>query len=62
MELKKENNQVILCGRGKCCPTLKEESSELISITDDDGNSITIKKEQAALIPKALKLLEDDKR
>jgi hypothetical protein len=62
MELKKENNSVVLCGRGKCCPTLKEESGDLISITDDNGNSITIKKEQAALIPKALKLLEDDKR
>ncbi len=62
MTLKKENNQVVLCGRGKCCPILKEKSNEEIIITDDYGGSITIKKEQAALIPDALKLFPEGKR
>lgn len=44
------NGSVTLCARKICCPTMEKIDNEHVKITDDNGNSIIIKKEQAALI------------
>ena len=52
------NNKVIkLCCGGKGCPTIQKKNKDLIVITDDDGNQITLKLDEAKLINKALKEL-----
>lgn len=59
MELKKNNNEVVLCcGRAKC-PVLKDLDVDHVSISDDYGNTIKIRKDQASLITKALDILND---
>jgi|SaaInlStandDraft_2_1057019.scaffolds.fasta_scaffold125701_2 hypothetical protein len=55
--LKKQGNDVILCCNGVKCPVVRDVGNEKIQIKDDDGNKIVITKEQANLIPDALKQL-----
>ena len=42
-----------LCCGGKGCPTIQKKNDDII-ITDDSGNQITIKIDEAKLIHKAL--------
>ena len=56
--LKIENNRVLLCGKKNCCPSIENEKDNFIKITDDEGNTVRISKEQAALIPDGIKTLE----
>lgn len=44
------NGSITLCARKTCCPTMEKIDNDHVKITDDNGNSIIIKKEQAALI------------
>ena len=44
------NGTITLCARKTCCPTMERINDEMVKITDDNGNAITIRKEQAALI------------
>lgn len=46
-----------LCCGGKGCPTIKSAENNQVVITDDYGNEIKIKKEEAELIHEALKQL-----
>ena len=55
--LRKKGNDVILCCNGVKCPVVRDVGNEKIQIKDDDGNKIVITKEQANLIPDALKQL-----
>lgn len=52
------NGSVILCARKTCCPVMEEVDEYRVRITDDNGNSIIVNKEQAALIGDGLKVLE----
>lgn len=55
------NGTVTMCGRKTCCPTMEEIDSEHVKITDDEGNSIIIRKEQAKLCTDAVKMLDEKK-
>lgn len=51
------NGSITLCAKRTCCPVMEEVDKDNIKITDDCGNFIIIKKEQAALIKDGLELL-----
>ena len=51
-------DSVLLCCGGKKCPEVYNRGNDKIQIRDDDGFVITLSKEQAQLIPKALEVLE----
>lgn len=53
------NGSVTLCARKTCCPVIEKINNEMIRITDDNGNSIIIEKEQARLINDALDLMDN---
>ena len=55
---------VRLCckGKGLGCPVISEEDdSEYITITDDFGNKIKIRKEEARLVSDAVKVIDEKK-
>lgn len=56
--LKRNGDNIVLCGRGKCCPEIKKIDEETYEITDDDGNKVRIKKDNLSLIPDAVNVLE----
>ena len=55
--MKVRNNTVVLCCGSKKCPELKIVDNQVV-IKDDDGKTIKISKEQATLIPEAIKALD----
>jgi hypothetical protein len=55
------DNTVKLCCNGKGCPTVTDLGNGLVEIVDDDGNKITVKKEEAALISDGVKTLNEEK-
>lgn len=55
------DNTVKLCCNGKECPTVTDLGNGLVEIVDDDGNKITVKKEEAALISDGVKTLNEEK-
>tara|TARA_R110000824_G_scaffold121828_1_gene278188 strand:+ start:765 stop:959 length:195 start_codon:yes stop_codon:yes gene_type:complete len=54
-----ENNQIRLCKKGSCCPSIAKVDDDKISITDDDDNKVTLTFEQAHLVKEALAVLEN---
>jgi hypothetical protein len=52
------DTSVKLCCGGVNCPIVETVDSDSVKITDDDGNSIILKKGQASLISSATNLLE----
>ena len=56
--LKRDGDSVLLCCRRKKCPKITKHGDNHVKITDDDGNTVKITKEQARLIGNALKELE----
>ena len=52
-----DNKAIKLCCGGKGCPTIQKKNSTEVTITDDNGNQITIKIDEAKLIDNALKEL-----
>lgn len=58
-----EFGRVVLCGRkNSCCPEMENIDGNMVAITDDDGNRIVIKKEQARLIGKGLDVLDENRK
>jgi hypothetical protein len=55
------NNSVKLCCKGKGCPVVTELTNGMVEITDDFGNKITVKKEEALLISDGVKTIDDQK-
>ncbi len=51
------NGTVTLCARKTCCPTVERIDNEMVKITDDNGNAITIRKEQASLIKDGIDII-----
>jgi hypothetical protein len=52
-----KNKVIKLCCGGKGCPTIQKKNNKKVMITDDYGNQITIKIDEAKLISNALKEL-----
>jgi hypothetical protein len=55
------NNSVKLCCKGRGCPVVKELADGMVEITDDDGNKIVVKKEEALLISDGVKTIDNQK-
>lgn len=53
------NGTVTLCARKTCCPTMEKINDETVKITDDNGNSIVIRKDQAVLIKDGIDVIYD---
>ena len=56
-DLKKEGKEVVLCCGRQRCPQLRIENGKVV-ITDDNGVSIEMEKDQASLIPQAIKMID----
>lgn len=54
-------NTVKLCCKGTGCPTVTDLGNGLVEITDDNGNKITVKKEEAELISDGVKTLDKNR-
>lgn len=55
------NGSVTLCARKRgCCPVMEQLPDGRVKITDDDGNSVVMKTEQASLISQGAELLENN--
>ena len=54
-------NSVKLCCKGKGCPIVTELADGRVEITDDDGNKIIVKKEEALLISDGVKTIDSQK-
>lgn len=52
-------DSVKLCCNGSGCPIVKDLGDGTVEITDDDGNKVILKKEEAELITDGLKTLND---
>jgi len=48
------NTKIKLCCGGRGCPTIEKKDEDNIVITDDYGNKVTMKLEEAKLINNAL--------
>jgi hypothetical protein len=59
MIIKLTDNSVKLCCNGNGCPVVTDLGNGLVSIVDDDGNKIVVKKEEAALISDGVKTLNE---
>jgi hypothetical protein len=55
------NNSVKLCCKGKGCPIVTELADGMVEITDDNGNKIVVKKEEALLISDGVKTIDSQK-
>lgn len=53
------NGSVTLCARKTCCPIMEDLGNGMVRITDDNGNSIIISKEQASLVTPGLNALNE---
>ena len=54
-------NSVKLCCNKKGCPVVEDLGNGMIEITDDFGNKIQVKKEEAALISDGVKTIQEQK-
>jgi len=52
---------VKLCCNKKGCPTVEDLGNGSVRITDDDGNKIVVKKEEAVLLSDGVKTLNETK-
>lgn len=59
MIIRQSQNTVKLCCNGNGCPTVTDLGDGRVRITDDDGHTIVVKKEEAALISDGVKTLDD---
>lgn len=55
------DNTVKLCCSGKGCPTVTDLGNGMVEITDDNGNKVVMKKEEAALISDGVTTLDKEK-
>ena len=52
-----KNKTIKLCCGGRGCPTIQKKNNKEVIITDDYGNKVIMKIDEAALITNALKEL-----
>lgn len=56
-----KDNSVQLCCKGKSCPIVTELADGMVEITDDHGNKIVVRKEEALLISDGVKTIDSQK-
>jgi hypothetical protein len=56
-----DDKSIKLCCNNKGCPTMTDIGDGMVEITDDDGNKIVVKKEEASLISDGVKALDGEK-
>ena len=61
MIYKVTDNSVRLCCKGSKCPIVTELADGMVEITDDHGNKIIVKKEEALLISDGVKTIDSQK-
>jgi F0F1-type ATP synthase epsilon subunit len=61
MIIRENKNTVRLCCGKKGCPTVTTLENGMVEITDDNGNKIIVKAEEAALISDGVKTLSGEK-
>jgi uncharacterized protein (UPF0216 family) len=61
--IKREGPNIVrvCCGR-KGCPTVEKIDEESYKVTDDDGNSIIVKKEELKLMGDAVQAINEDQQ
>jgi len=59
--IRESDKTVRLCCNKKGCPTVTDIGDGMVEITDDDGNKIVVKKEEAELISDGVKTLDGKK-
>ena len=55
------DNSVKLCCKGNSCPVVTELTDGMVEITDDFGNKIIVRKEEALLISDGVKTIDNQK-
>ncbi|MAO21099.1 MAG: hypothetical protein CMJ25_10140 [Phycisphaerae bacterium] len=61
--IKKEGeNKVRVCCGKKGCPTVEKLDEESYKVTDDDGNTIIVKKEELQLMGDAVRTINEDQQ
>lgn len=55
--LRQEGEKVFMCCGKAGCPSVNLNKEGLVEISDDNGNKVKMKKEEAALIQDAIKTL-----
>lgn len=56
-----KNSVRLCCKPNKGCPVVTELPDGMIEITDDFGNKIVVKKEEASLISDGVKTIDEQK-
>jgi hypothetical protein len=56
--LRPEGNKIFMCCGKQKCPNVEIIEDDMIQISDDYGNSVKMKKEEAGLLSQAVKQLE----
>ena len=59
--IRESDKTVRLCCGKKNCPIVTDIGDGMVEITDDDGNKIVVKKEEAELISDGVKTLDGKK-
>jgi len=59
--LRPEGNKIFMCCGKANCPNVEISEAGNIDISDDYGNKVTMKPEEARLISEAVKRLEENK-
>lgn len=60
--LRPEGNKIFMCcGKAKC-PSVNLSGNDMIEISDDYGNTVKMKKDEARLITEAVNKLKDLKQ
>jgi hypothetical protein len=55
-------DSVKICCGGRGCPEVRDLGNGTYEITDDNGNKVVLKKEEATLIGDAVKVVSDKQR
>jgi len=58
--LREEGNKIFMCCGKAGCPSVSINDEGLVEISDDYGNSVKMKKEEASLLESAVKKLKDN--
>ena len=59
--LREEGSRILMCCGKAGCPSVSIDEDGLINISDDFGNTVKIKKEEAALLESAVSKLNEKK-
>ena len=60
--LRPEGNKIFMCCGKANCPNVEVSPEGDINISDDYGNKVKMKPEEASLISQAVKQLQDNKK